>query len=166
MAGKVTIDCENCGNSWNGKHPDDRTGYGKPTCPECGQRAGTVAEGQEPEDSDDSDGTSVSSEPTTVTPDDFRSTEPTEVTANDLGLSEYDTADSSGKTDDSLPFDPTDPDAHELDGSEGPLTVRHGGSLTKARPDAGDWILVDETSNPPAVLYDADSGRSYELITE
>ena len=127
--------------------------------------AGEYPDGYDPDatdetedDSDESDGADdgaddVSTEPTTVEPDDFLA---------DQNGADSDETDAD-ESDDSLPFDPDDPDAHELEGGE-PLTLAVDGGYVETEAEAGDWLLVDE-ANGMVTLYDPDDDEMYEVKT-
>jgi hypothetical protein len=109
------------------------------------------------DDSDDADGAdgdadATPDEVTTVTPDELRAVHDAADDADD----DADDADSD------LPFDPEDEDAIRLDGGE-VLDIRHNGEVMPGvEADEGDYLL--KTDKGP-VLYDADSGDMYEVLT-
>lgn len=98
------------------------------------------------------DAEGASAEVTTVSPDELR--------AVHEGAEDDDSDDDDG--DDGYPFDPSDDDAIRLDGGE-VLDIRKDGEVIPGvEADEGDYLL--KTDKGP-VLYDADSGELYEVLT-
>lgn len=111
------------------------------------------AEGDSKDASGDAE--AVDSDATVVTPDELRAVH--DADSGDDG----DDSDDDG-SDDGYPFDTSDPDAIELDGGE-VLDIRKDGEVYPGvEANEGDYLL--KTDKGP-VLYDAETGDMYEVLT-
>lgn len=103
------------------------------------------------DDDADADADGGDAEVTSVTPD--------ELAAVHEGA---DDADGDDSDDDDLPFDPSDPDAIELDGGETLDIRKDGEEYPGVEAEQGDYLL--KTDRGP-VLYDHNTGEMYEVLT-